>query len=81
MTNLERYIDVFKNIFDVEESDLDDDFTFSNISKWDSLTHLTLITTLEDTFDVMFDTEDILHYGSFKNGINILGKYGVEFDK
>lgn len=81
MTNLEKYIDVFKNIFDVEESDLDDDFTFSNISKWDSLTHLTLITTLEDTFDVMFDTEDILHYDSFKNGINILGKYGVEFDK
>ena len=81
MNNLDQYKKVFVEIFDVEEQILDENFTFKGIEKWDSLTHLNLITTLEETFDVMFDTEDILHYGSYLNGIEILKKYGVNFEE
>ena len=81
MNNLEQYKKVCVEIFDVEEQILDENFTFKGIEKWDSLTHLNLITTLEETFDVMFDTEDILHYGSYLNGIEILKKYGVNFEE
>ena len=81
MNNLEQYKKVFVEIFDVEEQALDENFTFKGIDKWDSLTHLNLITTLEEIFDVMFDTEDILHYGSYLNGIEILKKYGVNFEE
>ena len=81
MNNLEQYKKVFVEIFDVEEQILDENFTFKGIEKWDSLTHLNLITTLEETFDVMYDTEDILHYGSYLNGIEILKKYGVNFEE
>ena len=81
MNNLEQYKKVFVEIFDVEEQILDEIFTFKGIEIWDSLTHLNLITTLEETFDVMFDTEDILHYGSYLNGIEILKKYGVNFEE
>lgn len=78
MTNLEKYKAVFTEIFDVSESSLNEDFTFKAVEDWDSLTHLSLITQLEDTFDVMFDTEDILHYESFENGKRILRKYGID---
>lgn len=81
MNNLEQYKKIFEEIFEVEEQFLDENFTFKDIDKWDSLTHLNLITTLEETFDVMFDTEDILHYGSYLNGIEILKKYGVNFEE
>ena len=81
MKNLEQYKKIFEEIFEVEEQFLDENFTFKDIDKWDSLTHLNLITTLEETFDVMFDTEDILHYGSYLNGIEILKKYGVNFEE
>ena len=37
-----------------------------------------LISELEDAFDIMFESEDILHYGSYENGKAILRKYGVE---
>ena len=40
---------------------------------------MTLITKLEETFGLMFDTEDILNYGSYLNGKKILEKYGVDF--
>ena len=81
MTNKERYENIFMEVFGVEAEDLNEDFTFKNIDSWDSMTHLTLISELEDGFDVMFDTEDILHFGGYENGIKILEKYGVSFEE
>lgn len=81
MNKKNLYIKVFKEIFEVGEEELNEDFTFEKVSKWDSLTHLSLITALEDSFDVMFETEDILHFGGFLNGMKILEKYGVDFSE
>lgn len=80
MHPLETYKQVFQNIFGVDESSLNGDFTFKNVDAWDSMTHLTLISDLEAAFDVLFESEDILHFGGFLNGIEILKKYGVDFD-
>ncbi len=79
MNNREKYMNIFKEIFGVDEAELNDGFTFQAVESWDSLTHLTLISELEATFDVMFETDDILHYGGYMNGIEILKRYGVEF--
>ena len=39
-----------------------------------------LIATIEETFDIMMDTEDIIDFSSFEKGKEILSsKYGVEF--
>lgn len=79
MSNLEKYNNVFKTVLGASENELNENYTFSGIARWDSVAHLSLITELEDTFDVMFESEDILHYGSYLNGIKILEKYGVQF--
>lgn len=79
MSNNEKYTQVFMDVFDAGKNELDENFNFKNIERWDSLTHLTLISELENAFDVMFETEDILHFGGFMNGMKILKKYGVEF--
>lgn len=81
MNNVETYKNIFMEIFEVEESELDEKFNFKEVEIWDSLTHLTLITELEDAFEVMFETDDILHFGGYLNGMKILGKYGVDFAK
>lgn len=80
MTNRVKYVEVFEEVFEVDKRVLNEEFNFSNIKKWDSLTHLTLITQLEDTFEIMFETEDILHFGGFENGMRILEKYGISFE-
>lgn len=77
MTNLEKYNQVFMDILGVKEEELNEIFTFKDVAQWDSVAHLSLIDALEETFDVMFDSEDILHYGSYENGKKILGRYGV----
>lgn len=81
MTNLQKYNKVFVEVLNTTEAHLNETFTFRDVPQWDSVAHLTLITELEDTFDVMFESEDILHYGSYENGKKILGKYGVDFDE
>lgn len=77
MDNLERYDHVFKTIFRVDSSDLYEGFAYGLIKKWDSITHLSLITALEDEFDIMFDSEDILHFGSYENGKKLMKKYQI----
>ncbi len=79
MENLKKYNDVFCRVLNVNESVLNEKFTFKDVSQWDSVAHLSLISELEDEFDVLFESDDILHYGSYLNGIEILKRYRVEF--
>jgi acyl carrier protein len=53
---------------------------YRSIVEWDSLAHLTLVTTIEMTFDVMFDTTDVLGLSSFSACVEILKRHGVTFD-
>ena len=76
--NLNKYNNVFMELFSAQETDLNDDFKFGAAPNWDSFAHMELIASLEDTFEVMFETDDILHFGSYENGKKILSKYGVE---
>ncbi len=80
MTNLEKYDRIFCEVLGVPADVLGEAFTFRDVPQWDSVAHLSLISELEEAFDVMFDSEDILHYGSYENGKKILARYGVSFD-
>lgn len=79
MANNEKYNQIFQNVFGVGEDMLDASFSYNSVPQWDSVAHLSLISELEDAFDIMFESEDILHYGSYENGKTILRKYGIEF--
>lgn len=75
---MEKYNKIFREVFSVSDEELGDSFTFDSVEEWTSIVHMILITKLEDEFDIFFETVDILHYESYKNGIEILRKYGVD---
>lgn len=77
MTNLEKYIQVFVEVFNVTEEEAKV-LTFQAITAWDSVGHMSLIAALEDTFDIMMDTDDIIDFSSFDKGKEIMRKYDVE---
>ena len=77
MTNLEQYNKIFMDVLGTDETALNENFTFKDVPQWDSVAHLSLISELEEAFDVMFEPDDILHYGSYENGKKILEKYGI----
>lgn len=80
MTNLEKYNEVFTNTFEITEEQLSG-LTYQGISAWDSVGHMSLVAKLEDAFDIMMDTDDIIDFSSYEKGKEILAKddYGVEF--
>ena len=78
MTNLEKYNETFQRVLGAELKSLDESYTFRDVPGWDSVAHLSLISELEDAFDVMFESEDILHFESYENGKKILGRMGIE---
>ena len=77
MTNLEQYNKIFMDVLGADETALNENFTFKDVPQWDSVAHLSLISELEEAFDVMLEPDDILHYGSYENGKKILEKYGI----
>lgn len=79
MSNMEAYKKVFMDVFGVEESALGDGFTSDSEVKWDSVTQMTLITALEDQFDIMIEIDDIYELTSYAKGMEIVSKYGVKF--
>ena len=40
---------------------------------------MTLVAAIEDAFDIMLDTDDIIDFSSFEKGKEILKKYDIEF--
>lgn len=77
MTNLEKYIQVFVEVFNVP-IDETQSLTYQSIAAWDSVGHMALIAALEDAFDIMMDTDDIIDFSSFDKGKEIMRKYDVE---
>ena len=74
MKNLETLNSIFCEVFSVEESALNSDFNNTSVEEWDSVHQLTLTSSIEDAFDIMFDPEDILGMTSYDAVIRILNK-------
>ena len=80
MSNLEMYNNAFIETFGITEDQLSG-LNYQGIQAWDSVGHMSLIAALEDAFDIMFDTDDIIDFSSYEKGKEILAKavYGGEF--
>lgn len=78
MTNLKKYNKVFMDTFYIQKTQLNDDLTNENIDEWDSIGQMTLITSLEEEFNIRLETEDIMSITSYKSGKEILQKYNIK---
>ena len=80
MSNLEKYNKAFMETFEITEDQLVG-LKYQDIEAWDSVGHMGLIAALEDAFDIMMDTDDIIDLSSYEKGKELLAKeeYGVEF--
>lgn len=77
MTNLEKYIAAFKECLEVSDEELET-LEYQGVGSWDSVGHMSLMAALEDAFDIMLDTDDIIDFSSFQKGKEILKKYEIE---
>ena len=75
--NLALYTSAFIECFEITE-EVAISLEYQSIDSWDSVGHMSLIALLEEKFNVMMDTDDIIDFSSFGKGKEILRKYDVE---
>lgn len=79
MTNLEKYNNVFIDCFSITPDMLNASFTYQCVAAWDSVGHMGMIAAIEETFNIMMETDDIIDFSSYTVGMEKLKKYGVVF--
>jgi acyl carrier protein len=77
MTNLDKYNRAFIEVFAVNDSTLNDNFSKDTVMNWDSVHQLNIIALLEESFDILLEPEDIMDFISYPFGKKILAKYDV----
>lgn len=78
MDNLRKYRRCFCEVFSLE-TDFDvNTVEMGSTPDWDSVGHMELITEIEDKFEMIFETEDILRFTSYAKGIEVLKTYGIQ---
>ena len=80
MTNLEKYSNIYRKVFELDNNSDVTTLSFQGIPLWDSIGHMNLIAALEEAFDVQFEIDDIIDLSSFEKGKEILTKFGVDFN-
>ena len=78
-SNIEKYENAFMESFDIEKSMLNEELKYESIPEWDSVGHMTMISNLEEVFDIVMEMDDIIDFSSFEIGKEILKKYKVDF--
>ena len=79
MANEQKLRVIFTESLGIEEARITDELAYNSIPEWDSVAHMALVAEIEDQFDVMLDTDDVLDMSSFAKAKEILTKYEIEF--
>ncbi len=77
--NSEKYKKIFIESLGIEESSFKESIKYNEIPEWDSIGHMTLISGLEEGFEITIETDDIVDFSSFNKGKDILKKYKINF--
>jgi acyl carrier protein len=77
-------IDLLKKVF-AESLGLDPDVNwdtlrYRGVEEWDSVAHMQLVGEIEDAFDVMLETQEVIGMSSFAETARILRGHGVDLD-
>ena len=76
MDNIEKLKAAFNEGIGLDKGKIDDSLSYGS-GGWDSVAHMKLIAAIENTFDIMLDTEDVIDMSSFLKAKEIVAKYGI----
>ena len=71
----DRVKNVFIECLGVLADVVTDELEYASIPQWDSIAHMTVIVGLEDEFDIMIETDDVIDMSSVSKAYEIVTKY------
>ena len=79
MDNSEKLFNSFAEALGIDVSSVSDGLEYQSIPEWDSISHMILISQLEEDFEVSIDTDDVIDMSSVAKAKEILSKYNIVF--
>jgi acyl carrier protein len=79
MNNHEKLKKSFAEALNLDVENITDDLAYQSIPEWDSISHMILISQIEEDFDLSLETDDVIEMSSVKKATDILAKYDVKF--
>jgi|TARA_B110000977_G_C10707141_1_gene349763 acyl carrier protein len=77
MQNKGKYKEIFIKSLSIKENDFSEKLKYNELPEWDSIGHMTLMSELEEGFNISIETDDIVDFSSYKKGVEILKKYKI----
>jgi len=75
VNNADKLKQVFAEALVIPAAKVEDGLRFNTIPEWDSVAHMALVAAIENSFDIMLDTNDVIDMSSFAKAKEILAKY------
>tara|TARA_B110000211_G_scaffold5122_1_gene5649 strand:- start:265 stop:507 length:243 start_codon:yes stop_codon:yes gene_type:complete len=75
--NINKYEKIFTKSFKIKKEKLKK-LKYNSIPQWDSIGHMSLITALEEAFNISIEMDDIIDFSSYEFGKKILQKYKIK---
>ena len=60
MNILEKVIEIVATTCDVDKSEVNENSTVGDFPAWDSVGHLSILSNVEEAFDISFETEEMM---------------------
>lgn len=79
LSSLEKLKEAFIQAIYVSPQDDFDSLVYGQTPGWDSVAHMTLVAAIEEAFDIMLATDDVIGMSSFAKAKEIVSKNGVVF--
>jgi acyl carrier protein len=79
MDTNEQLKNAFSQALGLDASTAFENLAYGSTEGWDSVAHMGLVAEIENTFDIMLATDDVIDLSSFPKAKEILGKYGIQF--
>lgn len=74
----DKFRNVFASALGISVDAVTDELQYNTIPEWDSIAHMQLVAALDNEYDIMLDTEDVIDMSSVAKAREILAKYGVQ---
>ncbi|MBF0109969.1 MAG: acyl carrier protein [Magnetococcales bacterium] len=68
----ERVIAIIARVLNLPEKEVNPEWMFGDVSQWDSLKHVAIITQVEEAFDLIFDVDQITDLESIEDIIDLV---------
>lgn len=65
---------IFKDVFDDQTLSIGEETSTNDIEEWDSLAHITLITTIQNEFNIKFTMQEIISINNVGELADILNE-------